>query len=66
MKKAILGVLAGRQKFMKAVLEKLATPSIITKLPGIIQEVSSAIKTDMSVSKMISMASILKDAKEKG
>lgn len=61
-----IGRIGRQQKFMKAVLEKLATPSIITKLPAIIQEVSSAIKTDMSVSKMISMASILKDAKEKG
>jgi LCP family protein required for cell wall assembly len=61
-----IGRISRQQKFMKAVLDKLATPSIITKLPAIIQEVSSAIQTDMSVSKMISLASILKEAKEKG
>ncbi|MDF2565905.1 MAG: cell envelope-related transcriptional attenuator [Massilibacillus sp.] len=61
-----LGRITRQQKFMKAVLDKLATPSIITKLPTLIQEISSAVKTDMSVSKMISLAGIVKDAKEKG
>lgn len=61
-----IGRISRQQKFMKAVLDKLATPSIITKLPTLIQEISSAVKTDMSVSKMISLAGIVKDAKEKG
>ncbi len=61
-----IGRISRQQKFMKAVLDKLATPSIIPKLPAIIQEISSAVKTDMSVSKMISLAGIIKDAKEKG
>ena len=61
-----IGRISRQQKFMKAVLDKLATPSIITKLPTLIQEISSAVKTDMSVSKMISLAGIIKDAKEKG
>ncbi|WP_110955260.1 LCP family protein [Anaerosinus massiliensis] len=61
-----IGRIARQQKFMKAVMDKVVSPSIITKLPTIIQEVSSAVETDMSVSKMISLVSILKDAKDKG
>ena len=33
-------------------MDKVASPSIIPKIPSIIQEVSAAIETDMSISKM--------------
>lgn len=61
-----IGRIARQQKFIKAVMDKITSASIITKIPTIIQEVSSAIHTDMPISKMISMANVLKDAKEKG
>jgi len=51
---------------MKAVLDKIISPSIITKLPAVIKEVSSALETDMSTSKMISLVNILKDARDNG
>lgn len=61
-----IGRIARQQKFMKAVMDKMASPSILTKLPSIVQEVSAAIETDMSVSKMLSLIGVLKEAKEKG
>jgi len=59
-----IGRIGRQQKFMKAVLEKLSSTDIITKLPGIIKEISSAVKTDLSIPKMISLAGILKTAHE--
>lgn len=61
-----IGRISRQQHFMKAVLDKLISPSIITKLPAIIKEVSSAIETDMSASKMVSLVNILKDAHDNG
>lgn len=61
-----IGRIARQQHFMKAVLDQIISPSIITKLPAIIKEVSSAVQTDMSTSKMISLVNILKDARDNG
>lgn len=61
-----IGRISRQQKFIKAVIEKISTPSIITKLPTIIKEVNAAIETDMSVTKMISLIGVIKDAKENG
>lgn len=61
-----IGRISRQQHFIKAVMDKMATPSIIPKLPNIIQEISSAIETDMSITDMLSLVGILKDAKEKG
>lgn len=61
-----IGRIARQQKFLAAVLTKIASPSIITKIPSIIQEVNSAIDTNLSISQMISIAGMVKEANEKG
>lgn len=61
-----IGRIGRQQKFINAVMDKLSSASILMKLPTIIQEVSSAVETDMSISKMISLTNILQDAKAKG
>lgn len=61
-----IGRISRQQKFIRAVMDKVVSPSIIMKLPTIITEISNAVETDMSVSKMLSLAGILKDAKERG
>lgn len=61
-----IGRIARQQKFLAAVLTKIASPSIITKIPSIIQEVNSAIDTNLSISQMISIAGMVKKANEKG
>ncbi|MBC8014443.1 MAG: LCP family protein [Sporomusaceae bacterium] len=61
-----IGRVERQQKFLKAVLSEVASPSVITKIPGIIREVSKVVKTDMSTSEMITLAKILNDASKKG
>jgi hypothetical protein len=48
------------------VMKEVASPSVITKIPAIIKEVSSVIKSDMSTSEMLSLAKILNDSSKKG
>lgn len=61
-----IGRVERQQKFLKAVMNEVATPSVLTKIPGIIKEVSSVVKSDMSASEMLSLAKILNDASKKG
>ena len=51
-----------QQKFMRACADKLSSPNIVTKLPDVITEARRAVKTDLSVSDMISIAATLKNA----
>jgi len=61
-----IGRVERQQKFLKAVLNEIASPSVITKIPAIIREVSSVVKSDMSTSEMLNLAKILNDASKKG
>lgn len=61
-----IGRVGRQQKFMRAVLTQVASPTIITKLPGIISGLNSAIKTDMSTSEMLNLAKMVNDASKQG
>ena len=61
-----LGRIERQQKFLKTMLEKVASPSVIPRIPAIIREVSSAIQTDISVTDMINLAKITNDSAKKG
>lgn len=61
-----IGRVARQQKFLKALMNEVASPSIITKIPAIIREVNSVVNTDLSTSEMINLAKILNDASQKG
>ena len=61
-----IGRVERQQKFLKALLNEVASPSVITKIPGIIREISSVVKSDMSTSEMLNFAKILNDASKKG
>jgi hypothetical protein len=61
-----IGRVERQQKFLKAVLKEVASPSVITKIPAIIKEVSSVVKSDMSTSEMLTLAKTLNDASKKG
>lgn len=61
-----IGRIGRQQKFMKAVLEKLLTPSVLPKLPEFIKEVRSAVETDMPLNEMISLGKDLSAFREKG
>jgi LCP family protein required for cell wall assembly len=61
-----IGRIDRQQKFMKAMLQQVASPSIIGRIPAIIREVSAAVNTDMSTSEMLSLAKIVNDANKNG
>lgn len=61
-----IGRIERQQKFIKAMLERVTSPAIITRVPTIIREVSASIKTDMSTGDMLNFAKMLSDAKKKG
>ena len=61
-----IGRINRQQHFMQAVMDKVLSPQIITKLPKIIEEVYSAVETDMPVSEMLSMAKLLPKVKANG
>ncbi len=61
-----IGRISRQQKFMKALMDKMASPSIIPQIPAIIKEISNSIKTDMSVREMLEFAGTLKEAQKNG
>ena len=61
-----IGRIKRQQNFMKAVMDKLVSPTIITKLPAIVSAVSDSVETDMSVSEILSFLGTLQDAKDNG
>lgn len=61
-----IGRIKRQQKFMRAVIEKVSSPSIITRLPVIISEISSAVETDLSTLELINLGRFFKESKEQG
>ena len=61
-----IGRIERQQKFSMALLTKLASPAVITKIPAIISEVRDAIKTDLPAGEMLSLANIINDAYKRG
>lgn len=61
-----IGRIARQQKFIKALLNQVATPGVIIKIPAIIGELSAAVETDMSAGDMLDLAQMLKDAAKQG
>ena len=61
-----IGRITRQQKFMKAVMDKLTSPSIIPRIPAIIGQVVDSINTDLSVKQMIDFMAALKEAQSNG
>ena len=61
-----IGRIKRQHNFMKAVMDKLVSPTIIPKLPAIVSAVSDSVETDMSVSEILSFLGTLQDAKDNG
>lgn len=59
-----IGRVARQQHFLKAVLEKVLTPSVLPKLPEIIKEVSATVKTDMPFTDMLKFAGMIPKIKD--
>jgi LCP family protein required for cell wall assembly len=61
-----VGRVARQQKFLKAVMQELLNPQVVIKLPDLIREFSSAVRTDMPLSEMLKMAKIAESAAKAG
>ena len=61
-----IGRITRQQKFIKAFMSQIISPSILPKLPEIIQNISSAIQTDMPIDKMISLMTDLPTVQQNG
>ncbi|MCX7780390.1 MAG: LCP family protein [Negativicutes bacterium] len=61
-----LGRIERQQKFLKAMLQEVTTPAVITRIPAIIKEVNAVLKTDMSQGEMLNLAKVLTDAYKQG
>jgi LCP family protein required for cell wall assembly len=55
-----IGRIGRQQKFLRAVYNKVLSPSIIPKLPALIKQVNSMVKTDMSISELLDLAQAMK------
>lgn len=61
-----IGRIKRQQKFMKACMDKITSPAIIPKLPNVISEVMSSVKTDLSFRQLLEFAGTLKEAQKNG
>lgn len=61
-----LGRIERQQKFIKAMMQEVATPAVLTRIPAIVKEVNSMLKTDMSQGEMLNLAKLVNDAYKKG
>lgn len=61
-----LGRIERQQKFIKAMMQEVATPATLTRIPAIVKEVNSMLKTDMSQGEMLNLAKMMSDTYKKG
>lgn len=61
-----IGRIGRQQKFMKAVLAQIISPQILPRLPKLVEEVSKALETDMSLTELLSFANQLKQVHDNG
>ena len=59
-----IGRIKRQQTFMKACVDQVTSPSIIPKLPSVIAEIASSIKTDLSIRQLLEFAGTLKQAQK--
>ena len=61
-----IGRIERQQKFMKAVLDQVMSPSILPRLPDVIREVMGSVQTDLSFRQLLELAGALKEAQSNG
>jgi polyisoprenyl-teichoic acid--peptidoglycan teichoic acid transferase len=61
-----IGRIERQQKFVKALLADVTTPSVITKIPNVIREANATFKTDIPASEMVTLANLMNDAYKQG
>lgn len=61
-----IGRIMRQQRFIKALLNAVATPATIAKLPAIFTELSSVIETDISTAEALELFPLIQDIRENG
>lgn len=61
-----IGRIGRQQHFIKAVLAKVILPEMLPRMPKLVEEVSSAIKTDMSLAELLEFANTMKSVHDNG
>nr|WP_249030683.1 LCP family protein [Sporomusa acidovorans] len=61
-----IGRVARQQKFLKALLQEFTKPQLIAKLPDLIKQLSTTIRTDMPKNEMLKLIPIVSDAAKSG
>lgn len=61
-----IGRIGRQQHFIKAVLAKVISPEMLPRLSKLVEEVSSAIKTDMSLAELLEFANTMKSVHDNG
>lgn len=61
-----IGRIKRQQKFMKALLARVLSPDILSKLPAVVEEIKGAVETDMSLKELVSFASVLETVRSHG
>lgn len=61
-----IGRIGRQQHFMQAVTDKMLSPAILPKLPQLVEEIRSAVETDMPLTDMVALAQLLPSIREQG
>lgn len=61
-----IGRIGRQQHFMRAVMEKMLSPAILPKLPQLVEEIRSAVETDMPLTEMAALSQLLPSVRENG
>ena len=61
-----IGRIGRQQHFIKAVVAKVISPEMLPRLPKLVDEISSAVKTDMSIAELLEFANIMKSVHDNG
>ncbi|WP_371371907.1 LCP family protein [Sporomusa aerivorans] len=61
-----IGRVARQQKFLKALLQEITKPQLATKLPELVKQASTSIRTDMPKSEMLTLIPVISDAAKTG
>ena len=61
-----IGRIKRQQKFMAACMDKVMSPSFISRIPAVLREVIDAVDTDMTMRQLLELAGSLKTAQQNG
>lgn len=61
-----IGRVARQQKFLKALMKEVTKPQLITKLPDLVKQFSTAVRTDMPTNEMLKLIPTVSDAAKSG